>query len=360
MKHRKFVDPEQGTSGCAEARRKKFQPTAILCSLTLLVSLACMSQTPAKSEAVAEVNGVTIKAAEIDKAIGMQIAKLEEQIYQLRQQKLEALIREKLLADEALKRGISVQALLDAEVTSKVPPVADQDIETFYQANKAQIKGEEAAVRQQIRSFLQNQKVSAQRETFVKSLRSQAKVAVYLKVPPVYRAEVSVAGAPFKGPEAAPVTIVEVTDFHCPYCKRVQPTLNEVLLKYPDKVKLVFRDFPIDQLHPNARKAAEAARCANEQGKFWPYHDKLMAGGTDASPEKLKEYAKELELDAGAFEQCLASGKYRAAVQKDVDEGTRLGVNGTPAFFINGRMLSGAQPTDAFAKVIDEELSHSR
>jgi len=319
-----------------------------------------MSQTPAKSEAVAEVNGVTIKAAEIDKAIGMQIAKLEEQIYQLRQQKLEALIREKLLADEALKRGISVQALLDAEVTSKVPPVADQDIEAFYQANKAQIKGEEAAVRQQIRSFLQNQKVSAQRETFVKSLRSQAKVAVYLKVPPVYRAEVSVAGAPFKGPEAAPVTIVEVTDFHCPYCKRVQPTLNEVLLKYPDKVKLVFRDFPIDQLHPNARKAAEAARCANEQGKFWPYHDKLMAGGTDASPEKLKEYAKEIELDAGAFEQCLASGKYRAAVQKDVDEGTRLGVNGTPAFFINGRMLSGAQPTDAFAKVIDEELSHSR
>jgi len=319
-----------------------------------------MSQTPAKSEAVAEVNGVTIKAAEIDKAIGMQIAKLEEQIYQLRQQKLEALIREKLLADEALKRGISVQALLDAEVTSKVPPVADQDIEAFYQANKAQIKGEEAAVRQQIRSFLQNQKVSTQRETFVKSLRSQAKVAVYLKAPPVYRAEVSVAGAPFKGPEAAPVTIVEVTDFHCPYCKRVQPTLNEVLLKYPDKVKLVFRDFPIDQLHPNARKAAEAARCANEQGKFWPYHDKLMAGGTDASPEKLKEYAKELELDAGAFEQCLASGKYRAAVQKDVDEGTRLGVNGTPAFFINGRMLSGAQPTDAFAKVIDEELSHSR
>jgi len=319
-----------------------------------------MSQTPAKSEAVAEVNGVTIKAAEIDKAIGMQIAKLEEQIYQLRQQKLEALIREKLLADEALKRGISVQALLDAEVTSKVPPVADQDIEAFYQANKAQIKGEEAAVRQQIRSFLQNQKVSAQRETFVKSLRSQAKVAVYLKVPPVYRAEVSVAGAPFKGPEAAPVTIVEVTDFHCPYCKRVQPTLNEVLLKYPDKVKLVFRDFPIDQLHPNARKAAEAARCANEQGKFWPYHDKLMAGGTDASPEKLKEYAKELELDAGAFEQCLASGKYRAAVQKDVDEGTRLGVNGTPAFFINGRMLSGSQPVAAFAKVIEEELSRSR
>jgi len=360
MKHRKFVDPKQRTSVAAEVRRKRFHPTAILCSLTLLVSLACMSQTPAKSEAVAEVNGVTIKAEEIDKGIGMQIAKLEEQMYQLRQQKLEALIREKLLAEEAQKRGLSVQALLDAEVTAKVPQTTDQEIETFYQANKAQIKGEEAAVRQQIRSFLQNQKVSVQKETFAKSLRSQAKVTVYLKAPPVYRAEISVAGAPFKGPEAAPVTIVEVTDFHCPYCKQVQPTINEILSKYGDKVKLVFHDFPLDQLHPNARKAAEAARCANEQGKFWPYHDKLMAGGTDASPEKLKEYAKDVGLDAGTFEQCLASGKHRAEVQKDVDEGTRLGVNGTPAFFINGRMLSGAQPVAAFAKVIEEELSHSR
>jgi protein-disulfide isomerase len=287
----------------------------------------------------------------------MQISKLEEQIYQLRQRKLEALIGEKLLAAEALKRGIETKALLDAEVTSKVGLVTEQEIDSFYQANKAQLKGEEATLREQIRPYLQNQKLTAQREAFLKSLRSQAKVTVYLKSPPVYRAEVPVEGAPFKGPENAPITIVEVSDFHCPYCKRVQPTLSQILSKYGDKVKLVFRDLPLDQLHPDARKAAEAARCAKDQDKFWPYHDKLMSAGTDASPEKLKAYAQELGLDAGAFEQCLVSRKHQAAVQKDIDEGNRLGVTGTPAFFINGRLLSGAQPVDAFFKIIDEELS---
>ena len=339
---------------------KSYQ-AAIFCGLAILISLAPnVSQTPPKSEPVAEVNGVTIKAEEVDKPIGMQLSKLEDQIYQLRQQKLEALIRERLLAAEAQKQGISVQALLQAEVTSKVPVVSDQEIETFFQANKAQLKGEEATLREQIRAHLQNQKLSAQREAYLKSLRSQANVTVFLKAPPVYRAEMSVEGAPFKGPEKAPVTIVEVTDFHCPYCKRVQPTINEILSKYGDKVKLVFRDFPLDQLHPSARKAAEAARCAKEQGKFWPYHDKLMAAGTDASPEKLNGYAQELGLDVAAFEQCFSSGKYKAAVQKDVEEGSRLGVNGTPAFFINGRLLSGAQPLESFAKVIDEELARPR
>jgi protein-disulfide isomerase len=330
----------------------------ILYSLTILISLAPLwSQTPAKSDVLAEIDGAAIKADEVDRAIGMQISKLEEQIYQLRQRKLEALIGEKLLAAEALKRGIETKALLDAEVTSKVGLVTEQEIDSFYQANKAQLKGEEATLREQIRPYLQNQKLTAQREAFLKSLRSQAKVTVYLKSPPVYRAEVPVEGAPFKGPEKAPITIVEVSDFHCPYCKRVQPTLSQILSKYGDRVKLVFRDLPLDQLHPDARKAAEAARCANDQGKFWPYHDKLMAAGNDASPEKLKAYAQELELDAAAFEQCLSSRKHQAAVQKDIEEGARLGVTGTPAFFINGRLLSGAQPLDAFVKVIEEELS---
>src|SRR5437867_7571180 len=226
MKHRKSVSHEQRTSGPAKAWRNRFYPVAILCALTLFASFVLSSsQTPPKSKPLAEVNGATINEEEVDKAIAMQKAKLEEQIYQLRQQKLEALIRDRLLASEALKRGISVQALLDAEVTSKVPPVTGQEIETFYQTNKAQIKGEEAAVREQIRSYLQNQKALAQKETFMKSLRSLAKVSVYLEAPPVYRAEIPVEGAPFMGPEAAPVTIVEITDFHCPYCKRVQPTL---------------------------------------------------------------------------------------------------------------------------------------
>ncbi len=142
----------------------------------------------------------------------------------------------------------------------------------------------------------------------------------------------------------------------CPFCKRVQGTLGELLARYGDKVKLVHRDFPIDSLHPQARRLHEAARCANEQGKFWPFHDLLYAR-SPAKPEQLQASAQEVGLNLPAFEQCVANGKYRAAVQRDVDEGIRLGITGTPSFFINGRQLTGAQPLENFAHAIDEELA---
>jgi protein-disulfide isomerase len=247
--------------------------------------------------------------------------------------------------------------LLDAEVTSKVGLVTEQEIEKFYQENKAQIKGEQGQVREQIRSYLQNQKLNAKRDEFLKSLRSQAKVVINLKPPPVLRVEISADGAPFKGPAKAPVTIVEFSDFHCPFCRRVIPTLTQIESKYGDKIKLVFRDFPIEGLHPGATKAHEAARCANEQGKFWPYHDKLFAGPPKSSPEIFKAFAKELGLDVASFETCFDAGKYQADIKKDIEEGNRVGVTGTPAFFINGRLISGAQPLEAFARIIDDELS---
>jgi len=156
------------------------------------------------------------------------------------------------------------------------------------------------------------------------------------------------------------VTIVEFQDFHCPFCKRVQATIGELLARYGDKVKVVHRDFPIDSLHPLARKGHEAARCANEQGKFWAYHDLLYANAPKAGPEHLKAFAQEVGLNLPAFEQCVSSRKYRAAVQKDVDDGHGLGVTGTPTFFVNGRLLSGAQPFENFARMIDEELERQR
>jgi protein-disulfide isomerase len=250
--------------------------------------------------------------------------------------------------------------LLDAEVTGKVEPVREPEIETFYQANKAQLKGDEATVREQIRAHIQKQKLATQRGAFVQSLRSQANVVVHLKAPAVFRAEVGVDGAPFKGSATAPVTIVEFTDFHCPYCKRVLPTLGQLESQYGGKVKLVFRDYPIDNLHPTVRKAHEAARCAHDQGKFWAYHDAVFANAPKASPEQLKTYAQEVGLDVPAFEQCLSSGAYQAVVQRDVEEGTRVGVTGTPAFFINGRLVSGAQPLEGFVRVIEDELARAQ
>ena len=137
-------------------------------------------------------------------------------------------------------------------------------------------------------------------------------------------------------------------------------TLKELEAKYGDKVKVVFRDFPLEQLHPGSRKAHEAARCADEQGKFWAYHDVLFDKAPRSSADDLTAYAREVGLDLAKFDRCLASGKQKELVQKDIDEGARLGVNGTPAFFINGELLSGAQPLESFARVVDRELARTR
>jgi protein-disulfide isomerase len=323
----------------------------------LLLGLGVPLPADAADDILAEVDGVVITSGEVEKPLASQLTKLEEQIYNLKRQRLEALINDKLLAKEAAKRKLTAPALLDAEVTAKVGLVTEQEIEKFYQENKNQLKGEESSLREQIRAHLQNQKLATRREEFLKSLRSQAKVVVNLKPPPVLRVEVPVDGAPVKGSAKAPVTIVEFSDFHCPFCRRVLPTLAQLESQYGEKIKLVFRDFPIDNLHPGASQAHEAARCANEQGKFWAYHDKLFASPPKSSPEIFKGLAKEVGLDMPGFENCFDSGKYQAAIKKDIEEGNRVGVTGTPAFFINGRIVSGAQPLEAFARIIDDELS---
>ena len=310
-------------------------------------------------DALAEVDGAAITSEEVEKSLAGQLSKLEEQIYTLKRQKLDALINEKLLEKEAAKRKLTVPALLDAEITSKVGLVTEQDIEKFYQDNKAQIKSDDPQMREKIRAYLQNQKLAAKREEFLTSLRSQAKVVVNLKPPPAIRVEVSSTGAPFRGAANAPVTIVEFSDFECPFCKQTNPTLKQLLERYPGKVRLAYRDFPLDSIHPQARRAAEAARCAQDQGKFWEYHDVLFTQSPKLAPDDLKRYAAQAGIDVKKFDDCLLGGVHKTALQKDIDEGTRLGVSGTPAFFINGRLLTGAQPLEAFARIIDDELARA-
>ena len=335
---------------------KKFTTFGLVLVVVLQVVIL-VTQIAARGEPLAKVDEQAITSEEVDKALGAQLSNLQEQIYKLKHQKLEELINATLLTKEARKRNISVPALLDAEVTSKVGLVTEQEVEKFYEQNKARLQGDETTLRRQIRENLQNEKITARKQEYFQALRSQAKVVVSLKPPPVFRAKLSVEGAPSKGPGTAPVTIVKFEDFQCPFCKQAQATEAQLLSRYGNKVKLVHRDFPIGSIHPLAWKAHEAARCANEQGKFWPYHDLLYTTAPKLSVDELKGYAKEAGLAMPAFEQCLTSGKYKNLVQKDVDEGTRLGVNGTPTFFINGRVLSGAQPLATFAGIIDDELT---
>jgi len=332
-----------------------------LVSVSLLLAAILVSGCQKMDDAkIAEVDDRAILASNLQKYAGRELSLQRENLYKLEKQKLEEYISAFLLTQEAKKRGVSVETVLDQEVNSKILPVDDDEIDVFYKSNRGRIAVDLDTVREQIRSYLHNQKIEAQKALFFKSLRSKAKVVTYLKPPPVFRAQLSLAGEPFKGSEKAPVTIVKFEDFQCPFCNQVQPTFNELVSRYDGKVRLVHKDFPLESLHPQARQAAEAARCAHEQRKFWEYHDKLYANSPKASADDLKNYAKEVGLNVDSFDRCLVSGKYKAVVQQDLKEGTQLGLSGTPTFFINGREISGNQPLTAFEAMIDEELARAK
>ncbi len=314
---------------------------------------------PAKSSTpAARVGDEVITLEEVEQAVRPQLIKLDEQRYEILDQKLDQLIGDRLLAQEAKRKNVSVEQLLKTEVYSKAPEVPDSDVTAFMNQNRARLpKMDEKELRLKVWDHLRSQKVNEQRQSYVQGLRGQAKVTVLLEEPTSARYEVSGDRGFVRGPKDAPVTVVEFSDFQCPFCKTANATVKQLLDKYPGKVRLVFRDYPLATLHPQAPKAHEAARCAADQGKFWEYHDLLFERSPRMAPADLKQYAQELKLEAAAFAQCLDSGKYAAEVDKDFQEGAGLGLTGTPSFFINGRQLVGAQPLAAFQKIVDSELA---
>lgn len=329
-----------------------------LVALAILPLSACRSGSD--SVKVADVDGIAITQRDLDRSAGRALSNAREQLYKLERQKLEEHIGATLLTQEAKHRNVSVSTLLEQEVNGKVPPITEAEIQSFYESHKNRLPVEFAKVHDQIRDYLLQQKTEKQKAEFFGTLRSKAKVTTYLKAPPIFRAEVAVNGAPFRGADRAAVTVVKFEDFQCPYCKNAQPTFKDLLKKYDGKVRLVHKDLPLEAIHPQAWQAAEAGRCAGEQGKFWEYHDKVYAYSPKLGADDLKSAAKDVGLNAATFDQCLASGKYKAAVQKDVNEAAQLGLTGTPAFFINGREISGAQPLEAFAAIIDDELGQAK
>jgi protein-disulfide isomerase len=306
---------------------------------------------------MAEVDGVVITRADIYRSAGKELQSLHEKLYHLEQKKLDEYIGAALLTREAKKRNISVSSLLEQEIKLQIAPVSENDVQIFYEKNKNRIGAELDKVHDQIRDYLLEQRNAQQKNEYLKTLRAKAKISTFLKPLGVFRAEVITIGAPFRGSDNAQITIVKFEDFQCPYCKTVQPTFLNILKRYDGKVRLVHKDLPLDAIHPQARPAAEAARCAADQGKFWEYHDKLYAQSPKLAVEELKSAAKEIGLNVASFDQCLVGGKFKAVVQRDFSEAAGLGLTGTPAFFINGRELSGAQPIEAFTAIIDEELA---
>jgi len=302
-------------------------------------------------QAVATVEGQPIYDEDLASSAQGQLQSLRTQEYEIKRKALDSVIEQKLIEAAAKKKGITSDKLLEQEVDSKITNPTDAEVEGYYYGLK--VTRPLAEVKEQLRASLKQSKAQQARQEYLKNLRDQSKVAVLMSPP---RVDVASDPARLRGNPKAPVMIVEFSDYQCPYCHSVEPTVKELMAKYGDKISLSYRDFPLTAIHSQAMISAEASRCALEQGKFWEYHDQLF---TSSKLEKadLVGYARNLKLDDKQFESCLSSEKYKADIDKDLQDGRKVGINGTPGFFINGVVLSGAQGRDAFERVINDELS---
>jgi protein-disulfide isomerase len=309
------------------------------------------------SDVVATIGGEPFTAKQLEDAAGARLFQLRTQQYQAQRQVLDDEIARRLLEREAAARKITTAELLKQEVEAKVPPVTEAEQKAFYAQNKARM-GEmtEADALKRIEAGLRQQRIGERQAGFLSGLRAKADVHVMLEPP---RLSLTIGDDPVRGPADAPVTIVEFSDFQCPFCARGTATLKKLEAAYPGKIRVVYRDFPLVQIHPNAARAAEAAACANEQGKFWPMHDAMFDHQDKLGDADLKQSAAALGLDTTSFNQCLDSGRHTAQWKKDTAEGEAYGVSSTPAFFINGRLVVGAQPYESFARILEEELARS-
>ncbi len=330
---------------------------AILSALFLVCSVYVLGESatsPENPKEVANVGGRSISAADLDQALQSQIWQLRIQEYELRSKTLEFLVNQKLLDIEAARLGRPADTLLQDQVDSKIREPENGEVEAYYLGQRSSINRPFEEVQLQLRNALKQARIHEARQKYLKSLRDQTTVRVLLRRP-----KMDVDTKRLRGNPNAPVTIIEFSDLQCPYCRVIQPTLKQLLSKYGDRVNLAFRDMPLDQLHPLARKAAEATRCAAEQGKYWEYHDLLFSSGKLADKE-LAEQARSIGLDGSAFDACVAGGKFKQQIENDLQMGLKAGITGTPAFVINGTLITGSQPIEAFEKIIEAELAAAR
>lgn len=305
-----------------------------------------------KAEVVAKVNGKEVTEKELEDFLGIALVMKHQEIYQLKRAALQDLIFIKLQEEKAKTENLTLDQYYEKYVINAAPDPTEQEINDFYEKNKNQIRATEEEAKRQIKNYLKSQKIQEAENALREKLLKEAKVETYLKAP---KMELSKGNEPRKGKDGAPIIIVEFTDFQCPFCSRAQATLDKIFTDYPDKVQLIFKDLPLD-FHKQAKDAHLAAQCANEQGKFWEYHDILFKNQNQLFPDKLKEYATQLNLDMDKFNKCFEERKYEKYIDDNLTQAQNLGITGTPTFFVNGRIIKGAQPYENFKQIIDEEL----
>jgi len=330
---------------------------AFISALSLAGGIASADESP--SDVVAEVGGHKITRSQLEQHQSDNMARARSDLmharmsfYEAETSALEREIDKELLSQEAAKQHITGDQLLKQEVEGRVKDPSEETMRIYYLGIPGAKEPYEAMRTKILRSIraLEEKQIA---DDYIKKLRDKQTIKVSL-LPP--HQAVTIGDTPTIGAADATVTLVEFADYQCPYCRQEEPTLKKLRAEFKDKVKYSYRDFPLP-MHQFARKAAEASRCAGEQGKYWPYHDKLFSSGEqDLGVPALKTAARQLNLDGDKFDKCLDSGAESAAVEKDFDQGKDLGISGTPTMYVNGYAISGAASFDVLRELIQGQL----
>jgi len=343
------------TAGCADQK-------AASAATARSAASAPSSEANALPEVLASIGDEKITLADLRSRVGDDLDQMDiryqQQRHKVIDQALQDILRERILGAEAKKRGKTVEQLVADEAGGSLEPT-DIEINAWYEQNKARLSNRPLEpLRPQIADYLRKERQRDAAKKLNDRLDKENKLTVYLEP---FRVPLNNEGAPALGPENAKVTLVEFSDFQCPYCKGFFPVLKQIEEKYKDNVRIVYRQYPIASLHPYAPKAAEASLCAHEQGKFWELHDAMFQEQDKLTIKDLKAKATRLGLDQKKFDSCLDTGKFSERVQEDTREGQRSGVTGTPALYINGVSVDGgAVGFDVMQRLLDEELARTK
>ncbi len=336
----------------------------ILLLSSLVFCCSDLLSAPDDSRVLVTGEGFTLERSEIEKGAAGKLkelhlerlrapARIEKRRHEILTETMEDLTSEKLLRMESKKRGITTERLTELEITPRVKPLTEEELDKLFTLNKNQLRGTREEMLAQITAYVRKQREKEAHSEYTKKLAEE--YGVEYRMPPI-RFKVPAAGHPAFGPKDAPVTIVEFSDFECSHCANAGAELHKVYLEFEGKIRIVFRQYPLRVIHEKAWKAAEASLCAAEQEKFWEMHNLLFSGQDKLDPEGLKEKAGQLGLDQDSFDKCLDSGRYSDAVDLDLVEGSRAGVSGTPSIFVNGRPLEERVSYESIRQMVLEEL----
>lgn len=305
----------------------------------------------------AKLNGKTITHSEITEGIEAELYEAKMKVHELKMNKLKAIVLEKLMNNHPQKKDLSNDQFLETVIASKAK-VEKADIDKFVKERNIPKDHINDQMTERIKGFLLREKKKEAIDKWVQEQTSKAPVEVYMTPPtrPVF--DVQAGDAPFMGGADAKVTVIEFSDFQCPFCAKGAEIVSQLKKKYGNKIKVAFKNYPLP-FHNHAQKAAEAGLCVNEQSKakFWEMHDAMFADQAGLAEEALKTKVGKLGLDVSKFTKCLSSGKFAEKVKSDMEEGKKIGVKSTPTFFVNGMMINGAHPIEVFSELIDAELS---